>query len=155
MVLEAQNKPINPARLLLESRTSTDGSVSPKPRWCRGIPPKEGTTIDEETSIDSIPIITPMTSEMSCSSSSSSSGRPSPEQFANNKCDGRPYVAWAWLLEDQQGGLGEDCLKKPVGDVVLPQLLDAEKGVLCRTVEQHLLEVSLLVSIDMCVWRLF
>eukprot|EP00752_Nemacystus_decipiens_P003496 g3228.t1 len=43
--------PLNTTELLLKTHTSTDGSVSPRPRWCKGLPPtKFDVTFDDDKS---------------------------------------------------------------------------------------------------------
>lgn len=56
-------------------------------------------------------------------------------------------MAWSWLIEDEAAS--EPRLQKPDQDsrpVVLPQLLDSERELLCRNVELRILEVRLQVE---------
>lgn len=139
-------------------QNSTDGSVSPKPRWCKGLPPtfdgdatsvdkhsrhepqEESTTPkttastsdDDEEGAPSPPSLRPGgTRDVSSSTSTSSRAR---------NC--KAYMAWSWLIEDE--AVSEPKLQKPDENnpVVPPQLLDSERELLCRNVELRLLEVS-------------
>lgn len=118
-------KPINITKLLFQSHTSTDGSVSPKPRWSRGVPPLEE---PEQLSV------TPTTTT-ACSGSGDEGKSAWPVQ---QLC--QTHVAWAWLMEDELET--EPRLQKSDQDPVdVPLLLDTEREVLCRNVKRRLIEV--------------
>eukprot|EP00903_Cladosiphon_okamuranus_P014135 g13136.t1 len=158
-----EEAPLNTTALLLKTHTSTDGSVSPKPRWCRGLPP----TFDEDSSSSAIECCvgkhqaqegstTPKTT--ASNSDEDGDGAPSPPSLrSGDTCDmssssnlsssttsGKAYhMAWTSLIEDETAS--EPKLHKPDQDsspVVLPQLLDSERELLCRNVELRLLEVG-------------
>ncbi|CAM9556922.1 unnamed protein product [Ectocarpus sp. 4 AP-2014] len=138
----------NTTKLLLESHTSTDGHISPKPRWTRGNPNTEthtgadGDKLDESSSSSSTtatvasseeeePLPTSLRPGGRCSNASSSSGG-----------DRKWYMAWRWLLEDEAAS--EPRLQRPTeaDPVVLPKLMDPERELLCRNVELRLLEAG-------------
>ncbi|CAN0549670.1 unnamed protein product, partial [Ectocarpus sp. 8 AP-2014] len=133
----------------LESHTSTDGHISPKPRWTRGNPNTEtdtgadGDKLDESSS----------SSSTTATVASSEDGREEPlptslqpggrsSNASSSSCGDRKwYMAWRWLIEDEAAS--EPRLLRPTeaDPVVLPKLMDAERELLCRNVELRLLEV--------------
>ncbi|CAN0326326.1 unnamed protein product [Ectocarpus sp. 6 AP-2014] len=140
----------NTTKLLLESHTSTDGHISPKPRWTRGNPNTEpdtgadGDKLDESSS----------SSSTTATVASSEDGREEPlptslrpggrsSNASSSSCGDRKwYMAWRWLLEDEAAS--EPRLQRPTeaDPAVLPKLMDAERQLLCRNVELRLLEVG-------------
>ncbi|CAB1120875.1 unnamed protein product [Ectocarpus sp. CCAP 1310/34] len=134
----------NTTKLLLESHTSTDGHISPKPRWTRGNPNTEtdtgadGDKLDESSSSSST-TATVALSEDGREEPLPTSLRPGGRSSGGDrKC----YMAWRWLLEDEAAS--EPRLQRPTeyDPVVLPKLMDAERELLYRNVELRLLEVG-------------
>lgn len=130
---------------------STDGSVSPKPRWSKGTPPTSevATTTDKAAQECTTPATAGSISDEEAPSSPPSlrpgSGLGSGGTGNNSGSGIKSYVmAWRWLVEDEAAS--EPKLQKPTDDspVVLPQLSDAGRELLCRHVELRLLEVSLI-----------
>lgn len=115
-------------QMLLESHTSTDGSGSPKPRWCRGPPEAEDTKQEQKCT-------TPETLHLDAATSHPSSL----QQIHDNR---KSYMAWAWLLEDEAGR--EPSLSKPadVATLQMPALGERENELLCQKVAHRLEEVS-------------
>lgn len=146
---------------------STDGSVSPKPRWCKGLPPTFVVEFDGDndntSGVDSREhkpqqqqqheeSTTPKTA--ASTSDDDDEGAPSPPSLRpggtrdvsssssrTSSRSGKAYMAWSWLIEDEAAT--EPNLQKPDqgSPAVPPPLLDAERELLCRNVELRLLEV--------------
>ncbi|CAM9391947.1 unnamed protein product [Ectocarpus sp. 12 AP-2014] len=140
----------NTTKLLLESHTSTDGHISPKPRWTRGNPNSEtdtgadGDELDESSSSSST-TATVASSEDGREEPLRTSLRPggrSSNASSSSGGDRKWYMAWRWLLEDEAAS--EPRLQRPteVDPVVLPKLMDAERELLCRNVALRFLEVG-------------
>lgn len=139
----------NTTKLLLESHTSTDGHISPKPRWTRGNPNTNayGDKLGDSSSSCFSTAATVASSdeggeEPAPSPPSLRPGGRSSNAASSSGGDHKSYMAWRWLLEDE--GASEPRLQRPTEDepVALPRLEDAERELLCRNVELRLLEVS-------------
>ncbi|CAM9747472.1 unnamed protein product [Pylaiella littoralis] len=143
--------PINATQLLLGTRTSTDGSVSPKPRWAKGSPPTKDETVVTADKAAQQECTTPITSSSSTADEEGPSSLPplrsesgSDATSSNNGENGRKAyaMAWRWLVEDE--ATSEPKLQRPTTDipVELPHLDDAERELLCRHTELRLREVG-------------
>lgn len=119
------DSPIDATRVLLLSRTSTDGSVSPKNRWTRGPPEAEENDSNQRQQ-----------EEQKCAAPSC---LPSLQQGHVNR---KSYMSWSWLLEDEADQ--EPSLRKPadVATLRMPELGGVEQELLCQKVAQRLVEVG-------------
>ena len=130
-MLQDADSPLDATRVLLQSRTSTDGSWSPKPRWCRGPPEAAEGDPNIKREQERAALI---------NASDEAPGHLTSLQHFHVRR--KSYMAWSWLLEDEAEREPTLCKPADVATLQMPELGVDEQELLCQTVAHRLIQVS-------------